>query len=258
MKSHKILTIFIGLVILVGMIGIFLALSPTIERSIGELKARLASDTGEQAHVGKFAGGDPDQQQQSSATTPGEGPAGGFEAYLAAQRTYPADEIPPAVSAQAALTFDAIAATGRARQGDPNSKGHKWAQVGPLNNATQPGVTAFSGATNNTASRTTALLVDPKCGSNGQRCSLPRLGWHVRRRRLEDRQRARRQPEVESAQATGSRPEHGRRAEHGPDRQDGQHDLSRHRRAEPLLVRLRGRRRHLQVDRRRQQLEEAR
>ena len=116
-------------------------------------------------HVGKFAGGDPDQQQ-SSETTPGEGPAGGFEGYLAAERTYPADEIPPAVSALAKTTFDAIAQQD-AKKGDPNSKGHKWALVGPLDNATQPGVTSFSGATNNTASRTTALLVDPKCGQNG-------------------------------------------------------------------------------------------
>ena len=110
------------------------------------------------------------------------------------------------------------------------------------------------GRRTSTASRTTALLVDPNCGAG----KLPRLGRRLRRRRLADGQRARRQPEVESAQAAGSRPEHGRRAEHGPDRQDGQHDLPRHRRAEPLLVRLRGRRRHLQVDRRRQQLEEAR
>lgn len=116
-------------------------------------------------HVGKFAGGDPDQQQ-SSATTPGEGPAGGFEGYLAAERTYPAEEIPPSVSAQASVTFDAIAQQD-AKKGDPNSKGHKWALVGPLNYATQPGVTSFSGATNNTASRTTALLVDPKCGQKG-------------------------------------------------------------------------------------------
>ena len=36
------------------------------------------------------------------------------------------------------------------------------------------------------------------------------------------------------------------------------HDLPRHRRGEPLLVRLRGRRRHLQVDERRQGLDEAR
>jgi hypothetical protein len=124
----------------------------------------LSSDGPEQ-HVGKFAAGDPDRQE-SSETTPGEGPADGFEAYLAAQRTYPANEIPPSVAAQADAAFNAIAAQD-AKTGDPKGQGHKWTLVGPLDNATQPGVTAFSGATNNTASRTTALLVDPKCGQNG-------------------------------------------------------------------------------------------
>ena len=40
--------------------------------------------------------------------------------------------------------------------------------------ATQPGVTAFSGATNNTASRVTALVVSPDCGSkgNGKECTV--------------------------------------------------------------------------------------
>jgi len=146
--------------------AVALTVVPTTQQGNDALKASLTSDTDQQAHVGKFAGGDPDQQQQSSETTPGEGPVGGFEAYLAAQRTYPADEIPPAVSAQAAPAFDAIAAKD-AQTGDPNAKGHKWAQVGPLDDATQPGVTAFSGATNSTASRTTALLVDPKCGGPG-------------------------------------------------------------------------------------------
>ena len=72
------------------------------------------------------------------------------------------------MSVQAEVTFDAIAQQD-AQKGDPNSKGHKWALVGPLNNATQPGVTAFSGATNNTASRTTALLVDPDVEHAAQR-----------------------------------------------------------------------------------------
>ena len=36
--------------------------------------------------------------------------------------------------------------------------------------ATQPGVTSFSGATNNTASRITALVVDPNCSAN--KCRL--------------------------------------------------------------------------------------
>lgn len=125
----------------------------------------VVSSGSPERHMGKFAGGDPDRQQSSEAT-PGEGPLDGFEAYLAAQRTYPANEIPPAVTALAGVTFSAIAKKD-ASTGDPKAKGHKWTQVGPLDNATQPGVTSFSGATNNTASRTTALLVDPKCGANG-------------------------------------------------------------------------------------------
>jgi hypothetical protein len=165
MKSRKIFGLFITLVILFSMIGVFPVITHTTQQGNDANKASPSSDTNQPLHVGKFAGGDPDQQQ-SSATTPGEGPVGGFEAYLAAERTYPADEIPPSVSAQASATFDIIAQQD-AIKGDPNSKGHKWALVGPLDNATQPGVTAFSGATNNTASRTTALLVDPSCGKSG-------------------------------------------------------------------------------------------
>ena len=42
--------------------------------------------------------------------------------------------------------------------------------LGPQMDATQPGVTSFSGATNNTASRITALVVDPKCSAH--KCRL--------------------------------------------------------------------------------------
>jgi hypothetical protein len=107
----------------------------------------------------KSASGDAD----SAAAAPGEGPSQGVEAYLAAQRTYPAQEIPLAVTEQAAETFDSIAAED-ALAGDPKGKNNKWVQYGPQVNATQPGVTSYSGATNNTASRTTALVVSPDCG----------------------------------------------------------------------------------------------
>ena len=113
--------------------------------------------------VGKFAGGDPDQQL-SSATTPGEDPVGGFEAYLSAARTYPANEIPPQVVANAKATFQRIA-LGDAQKGDPGAKGHKWNFFGPLMDAIQPGVTSFSGATNTTASRVTAMAVSPSCSA---------------------------------------------------------------------------------------------
>ena len=41
-------------------------------------------------HMGKFAGGDPDQPQASSGQdTPGEGVIGGYDAYIAAAQAYP-------------------------------------------------------------------------------------------------------------------------------------------------------------------------
>ena len=77
--------------------------------------------------VGKFAGGDPDMVQSpaNSETTPGEGPIGGWDAYLAAARAYPAGDVPPAAVAQAQATFDRIA-NDDAKKGDPKAKGHKF------------------------------------------------------------------------------------------------------------------------------------
>jgi hypothetical protein len=118
--------------------------------------------------VSKFAGGDPDQQA-NSATTPGEGPIGGFEAYRAASRTYPAGEIPPQVVENAKTTF-LRTANADARNGDPKAKGHRWSFYAPMLDATQPGVTSFSGATNSTASRVTAMLVAADC--NAMRCRV--------------------------------------------------------------------------------------
>src|SRR5437879_4189539 len=112
---------------------------------------------GTRAHFSKFAASDPD----SKADNPGLGP-NSFEAYLSAERTYPANVISPAISEKAAKTFAKIAAKD-AKVGDPKSKGQSWVQVGPQVNATQPGVLSFSGATNNTASRITALVVSPDC-----------------------------------------------------------------------------------------------
>jgi hypothetical protein len=113
-----------------------------------------------QQFTSKFAAGDPD----SAAAAPGEGPSDGVEAYLAAQRAYPAQSVPPALTEQAGTTFAEIAAKD-ARVGDPKGKGNNWEQVGPKVDGTQPGVTSFSGATNTTASRTTALVVSPDCGN---------------------------------------------------------------------------------------------
>jgi len=128
------------------------------------------NDEAQQGHSSKWVAGDPDSAAakpggaDSAETTPGEGPVGGLEAYLAAQRTYPATVIPPAIAARAETTFEKIAKKDAAT-GDPKAQGHKWALFGPKTDATQPGVTSFSGATNSTASRVTALLVSPACGS---------------------------------------------------------------------------------------------
>ena len=116
-------------------------------------------------HISKFAAGDPD----SKADTPGLGP-NGFEAYQAAALAYPANTIPPAIAQRAAATFSAIA-TEDAKHGDPKGAGRQWKQYGPRQDSTQPGVLAFSGATNSTASRITTLVVSPDCKANG-RCRV--------------------------------------------------------------------------------------
>jgi len=114
--------------------------------------------TGKAAPLAKGAsGGDPDAATSNS----GLGPVS-FDAYQAAERTYPANVIPPAIAQRAEDTFNAIAGSD-AKHGDPKGAGHKWQFFGPRQNATEPGVISFSGATNNTASRITAMLADPDC-----------------------------------------------------------------------------------------------
>ena len=108
---------------------------------------------------GKFAlsGGDPDA---TSATKPGLG-VDAAEAYLSAERTYPANVIPTSVVQNAEATFNKISG-----QNDPRGLAGKfghWDQYGPRENAIQPGVLSFSGATTPTASRITALVISPKC-----------------------------------------------------------------------------------------------
>jgi hypothetical protein len=126
----------------------------------------LAVSTGGTArphfYISKFASGEREAQAGSPQAKVGEGPLDGFDAYQAAARTYPANVIPPAVAAKAETTFERIAAKD-AKTGDPGAKGHQWKLYGPKTDATQPGVTAFSGATNSTASRLTALVVSPDC-----------------------------------------------------------------------------------------------
>lgn len=117
-------------------------------------------------HFGKFAGGDPDMQQSSSAAdTAGEGPIGGYDQYLAAAEAYPAATVTPTLAKREQATFGQLADKTDSGAGPRGAA--KWSLYGPTQDATQPGVTAFSGATNNTASRDTALVVSPTCGEKG-------------------------------------------------------------------------------------------
>src|SRR5690349_6626046 len=120
---------------------------------------------GSKAHkvqASKFAS-DPDAN--SASATAGEGPAGGWDAYLAAADAYPASTITPDQVQRAEDTFAAIASKNDNRWNSAGGK--KWELVSPKTNATEPGVLAFTGDTNTTASRTTALAVDPDCKAKG-------------------------------------------------------------------------------------------
>jgi len=122
------------------------------------------AQAGSAAVLAKAEGGDPD----SSGDSPGLGPVS-FDAYMSAERTYPANVIPPAIAQRAEDTFNAIAAAD-AKKGDPKGAAHTWHLYGPKQNATEPGVISFSGATNDTASRVTALVADPDC--TAKQCRL--------------------------------------------------------------------------------------
>src|SRR5262249_24414251 len=110
-----------------------LAANKAVNEIQGPFKApvfsRLDQDVFKTA-LGKSGDGDLDQRS-NRATTPGEGPIGGFEAYRAASRTYPADEIAPQIVANARATFQRIA-NADANNGDPNAAGHKWSFYAPL------------------------------------------------------------------------------------------------------------------------------
>src|SRR5262245_56098071 len=94
---------------------------------------------------------------RSARAMPGEGPAGGYEAYKSAARTYPANVIPPSLVRNAKNTFNRIAV-----QGDPGNNNH-WQAYGPIQHSIQPGVLSFSGATTPTASRDPVLVIAPTC-----------------------------------------------------------------------------------------------
>jgi hypothetical protein len=113
-------------------------------------------------------------------------------------RTYPAKTVPAKVVARARATFNRIAARDARRLAHARRlqiDGHKWKLYGPTENATEPGVLAFSGATNNTASRVTAMVADPDCTAH--HC---RLWRESRRRRVANEQRHGQESEVEADQ----------------------------------------------------------
>ena len=133
----------------------------------------LTGSSGDREAHSKFAT-DPDAVRASGRDSPGESPIGGYEAYLSAERTYPADVIPPAVVENARATFDKIAS-----QGDNSNGNNRFQPFGPLQTSTQPGVTSFTGATNTTSSRDTAIVIAPTCVAGNCRIWVGSAGGGV-------------------------------------------------------------------------------
>ena len=219
----------------------------------GTLGAGLAGDgPGYVRFKSKFAGGDPDAVRQQ-VRRPRRPRAKARSA--AGRPTRPPSERNPA--------DNDLAADRREGPGDvrEDRAGREFTGKQPLGtvraagaSAPQPGVTAFSGATNNTASRTTgaaglADLQPGNCRALGRRRPAAASGGRTTRRRP---------TRLEVARARALDAELGRHARGRPDRPAGNTLYLGHRRGQPLLVRLRGRRRHLQVDQRRRQVDEAR
>ncbi len=121
--------------------------------SVGSPSSQLSQD---RTAKGKIAG-ESDAVLRSARTIPSEGPVDGYEAYKSAARTYPANVIPPRMVQNAKNTFNRIAA-----QGDPQGNNH-WQPYGALQNAIEPGVLAFTGKTDTTATRSPALVIAPTC-----------------------------------------------------------------------------------------------
>ncbi len=220
--------------------------------------AHLAGSSGGSttSHLSKFARGGTEARASSGAVDmAGEGPMDGFEAYMSAARTYPADVISPAIANKASVAFSALA-TRDAKKGDPNAQGRKWFFYGPKRSATQPGVTAFSGATNDTASRITALVVAPDCNAVKKTCRVW-VGasgggiWRTDYALAGDPQWNQVGPDDLDQNSVGA-------LVLDPSDPTGNTLYPRHGRGQPLQLRLRGGRRPLQDDRRRRPLDEAR
>src|SRR5437667_12538554 len=129
--------------------------------TVGKPSSQFSQD---RAAKGKIAG-DPDEVMKSARTRTSEGPVGGYEAYKSAARTYPANVIPASMVQNAKNTFEKIATQTSQMMATQSEStiSNQWQRYGPLQNSIQPGVLSFSGATNATASRDTALVVAPTC-----------------------------------------------------------------------------------------------
>jgi hypothetical protein len=143
--------------------GVILAAVGVLTVAVIALALGLGTNGSQGGPAGKRGPGDPEALEHLSAIEgPGEGPLAGYEAEKAAQLTYPADVIPLAVSKKAELTFDKIKKASSAASSSPNGQG-VWQLYGPERTALEPGVLAFSGVTNATATRTPAMLIAPAC-----------------------------------------------------------------------------------------------
>src|SRR3954451_11187432 len=114
-------------------IGALVAAGVIAALAVGNLLA--SSSSSKVTHVSKFSPTAIAAQLGKAADTAGEGPTGGYEAYKAAQRTYPANVIPPQVAQRAEVAFEALAKRD-AVSGDPAAAGRKWQHYGPRRTAT--------------------------------------------------------------------------------------------------------------------------
>ena len=157
--------------VLAGAVALFLVL----------FAARSSGNTGLGLKVSKAGESAESDAGGNAATTFREGPIS-FEQQRALERTYPAKAISPAIVARAKATFNRLAARDvrqlRAAKRFAWNDGH-WKLYGPRVNATEPGVLAFTGATNNTASRVTSLVADPE--RTGSQRAVPWPTCHLRR-----------------------------------------------------------------------------
>ncbi len=159
------------------------------------------------------------------------------------QRAYPAEEVTPAATAAAQQAWAKLQTRGSKGK---NTAG-QWTLIGP-SHADMPGLLVFSGADYTTSGRITTHGARPRLLER----DVPRLDRRRRRRRVADLERPLRLPEV-GVRVRGPAVERDRRA---GVRRGVRHALRRHRRAE-LLGRQRGGRRPVQVDRRRNHLDDA-